>query len=63
MKGYHPVHESKYPWLIVSIDDKGLETIHAQLAKRKEVDNVLCAFRRLYPNRNLKVVYRPKMQP
>lgn len=61
MKGYHPTHESKYPWFIISIDAQGLEVIHARLAKRKEVDNVLCAYRRLYPTRSLKAVYRPKI--
>ncbi|MCT7988839.1 hypothetical protein [Laspinema olomoucense] len=61
MKEYNPKKDSLYPWLVISTDDKGLEVIHAQLAKRKEVDNVLCAYRRLYPNRNLKVAYRPKI--
>lgn len=61
MREYNPKKDSLYPWLVVSTDDKGLEVIHAQVAKRKEVDNVLCAYRRLYPNRNLKAVYRPKI--
>ncbi|WP_261237141.1 hypothetical protein [Laspinema olomoucense] len=61
MKEYNPKKDSLYPWLVISTDDKGLEVIHAQLAKRKEVDNVLCAYRRLYPNRNLKVAYRPQI--
>ena len=61
MKNYHSVKPSSHPWLVVSIDEKGLETIHAQLAKRRECDNVLCAYRRLYPNRELKLLYRPKI--
>jgi hypothetical protein len=60
MREYSPRKEAQFPWFVISIDDNGLEVIHAQLAKRKECDNVLCAFRRLYPNRNLKLAYRPK---
>lgn len=61
MKDFYSAKRSQYPWLVISIDGNGLEVIHAQVAKRREVDNVLCAYRRLYPNRNLKVAYRPKI--
>ncbi len=51
----------KLPWIVMSIDSKGKETIHAEVARRWEADNVLCAYRRLYPSRNLKLIYRPKI--
>ncbi|AFY81237.1 hypothetical protein [Oscillatoria acuminata] len=51
----------KLAWIVMSINAKGQEIIHAEVARRWEADNVLCAYRRLYPSRNLKLIYRPKI--
>jgi hypothetical protein len=61
MKQYHPVHDSKCPWLVVSLDDQGMQVVHAQLSKKKEVDKVLQAYRKMHPTKNFEVVYRPKI--